>query len=157
MSRDFEIDRNSLREIYRNTVEIQWKHIEIQLYIYRISIVFQCISKLSIFSLIAVLLIGCAQAKMGCAQAKDYVGVRHGNFTVGMKQRFGQGGEKKNYYAVDEDNVVAVGDNKEAIIRNLGYPDKVERSIDGYEVWVYDKEKVKLFLDKECLKEWRSI
>jgi hypothetical protein len=100
---------------------------------------------------------GCAQTKMGCAQAKDYVGVHHGSLTVGMKQRFGQGGNKKNYYVVDKDSVVAVGDNKEAIARNLGYPDKVERSIDGYEVWVYKERKVKLFLDKEYLKEWRNL
>jgi hypothetical protein len=132
---DFKIHRNYLRETHRNLLFL---------------------STLC-FLLSTIFMLGCAQAKMGCAQAKDYVGVHHGSLTVGMKQGFGQGGEKKNYYVVDKDSVVAIGDSKEAIIRTLSYPDKIERSIDGYEVWIYNGKKIKLFLDKEYLKGWSSL
>jgi hypothetical protein len=98
---------------------------------------------------------GCAQTKAGCAQAKNYVGVSHGHLNVGMKQHFGQGANKKNFYNIDKDTVIAVGDSKESVILSIGYPDKCERSLEGYEVWVYNAKRLKLFFDKEYLKEWR--
>ncbi|MDP2922318.1 MAG: hypothetical protein Q8O30_01160 [Candidatus Omnitrophota bacterium] len=109
------------------------------------------------FFLSALSIVGCVQTKAGCAQAKDYVGFHHGYLNVGMKQSFGQGGSKKNYYNVDKDTVITIGENKDDIIVDIGYPDKRERSLEGYEVWIYSEKKLKLFFDKKHLREWRNL
>lgn len=111
----------------------------------------------STFLLSIIFVTGCAQVKAGYSQARDYVGVHHGKVNVGLRQNFGQGLDKKNYYVINKDNIIAVGDSKEEVIKNAGYADKIERSIDGYEVWVYNQKKIKLFFDKEHLKEWSVL
>jgi hypothetical protein len=90
----------------------------------------------------------------GCTRVGDYVGASHGYVTLGMKQKFGDGGEKKNYYALDEMTIIAPGALKPDVREKLGLPDKVESNIEGYEIWIYESRNIKLFFEKEKFKEW---
>jgi hypothetical protein len=93
----------------------------------------------------------------GCTRVGDYVGASHGYVTLGMKQKFGNGGEKKNYYALDEMTIIAPGDFKPDVREKLGLPDKVESNIEGYEIWIYGDRNIKLFFEKEKFKEWAYL
>lgn len=90
----------------------------------------------------------------GCARVGDYVGTTHGYLTLGMKQKFGGGGEKKNYYALDEMTIISPGALKPDVREKLGLPDKIESNIEGYEIWIYNNRKIKLFFENEKFREW---
>jgi len=90
----------------------------------------------------------------GCAHVGDYVGTTHGYLTVGRKLKFGDGGEKKNYYILDDITVIAPGELKQAVREKIGLPDKVESNNEGYEIWVYEDRNIKLFFEKEKFREW---
>lgn len=93
----------------------------------------------------------------GCSSVDDYVGVTHGYLTVGMKQKFGDGGEKKNFYALDDMTIIAPGELKQTVWEKIGLPDKVESNNEGYEIWIYEERKIKLFFEKEKFREWAYL
>ncbi len=90
----------------------------------------------------------------GCARAGNFVGATHGYVTVGMKQKFGSGGEKESCYAIDNMTVIAPGELKRSVKEKIGSPDKVESTVEGYEVWIYKERNIKLFFEKEKFREW---
>jgi hypothetical protein len=93
----------------------------------------------------------------GCNDAGDYVGVTHGYLTLGMKQKFGEGGEKKKFYALSDTTVIAPGELKQAVCDKIGLPDKVQSNNEGYEIWIYEKRNIKLFFEKEKFREWAYL
>ncbi len=93
----------------------------------------------------------------GCSDVGDYVGVTHGYLTLGMKQKFGDGGEKKKIYALDDTTVIAPGEFKQAIREKIGLPDKVQSNNEGYEIWIYEERNIKLFFEKEKFREWAYL
>ncbi|MFA5007690.1 MAG: hypothetical protein WC546_00500 [Candidatus Omnitrophota bacterium] len=92
-----------------------------------------------------------------CAGAGDYVGATHGYLTVGMKRKFGDGGEKKNFYALDNTTVIAPGELKQTVREKIGLPDKIQSNNEGYEVWIYDSRNIKLFFEEEKFREWAYL
>jgi mannitol-1-phosphate/altronate dehydrogenase len=56
---------------------------------------------------------------------------------------------------VTEDGMAIIkGDSKDEIISKLGYADKKEVTIEGYECWIYEKTRLKLFFKGDHLREW---
>lgn len=90
----------------------------------------------------------------GCAHAGDYVGATHGYVTLGMKQGFGEGGDKKKYYIIDEMTIISPGDPKPSVKDKLGLPDEIKTNIEGYEIWTYKNRNIKFFFEKERFREW---
>lgn len=93
----------------------------------------------------------------GCAKADNYVGATHGYFTVGMKQGFGEGGEKKKFYALDDMDLIIPGALKQSVRNKIGLPDKIEMNNEGYEIWIYEERNIKLFFEGEKFKEWAYL
>ncbi|MBU2103025.1 MAG: hypothetical protein ABH865_08495 [Candidatus Omnitrophota bacterium] len=87
----------------------------------------------------------------------DYVGVRHGYVTGGIKQRFGVGADKKNYLVTDGDVVLIVNDTKKAVQAKLGLPDVMSKNIDGYDCWEYRERKLKLYFNEDSLRSWEVL
>lgn len=94
---------------------------------------------------------------LSCARAGEYAGVNHGYVTVGLKQRFGSGADKKKYHLTKEGAELIPGASKEIVRREIGAPDKIQSNNEGYEVWIYNERKLKLYFDKERLSEWNRI
>lgn len=92
-----------------------------------------------------------------CAGAGDYVGTTHGYLTLGMKQKFGEGGEKKKFYPFNDTNAIEPGEPKQAVKNKIGLPDKIETNNEGYEIWTYKERNVKLFFEKEKFREWAYL
>lgn len=93
----------------------------------------------------------------GCNDVGDYVGATHGYLTLGMKQKFGEGGEKKRFYTLDNTTVIAPGELKQAVCEKIGLPDKVQSNNEGYEIWIYEERNIKLFFEKEKFREWAYL
>ena len=93
----------------------------------------------------------------GCVQMRDYTGVRDGFFGLDVKKGFGEGAEEKDYYRVSADTAVIVRETKNQVKTKLGLPDSIGRNLEGYECWVYEKHKLKLFFEGDYLKEWEEF
>ncbi len=91
---------------------------------------------------------------LGCAEMRDYTGVRGGSFVLDIKRGFDEGGEKKDYCLLKEGISLVVGDTKNEIISNLGLPDMIENTLEGYEKWVYGGGKINLFFNDYRLADW---
>ena len=93
----------------------------------------------------------------GCVQMRDYTGTREGAAGLDVKNRFGAGLEKKDYYVVKDGDGIVIGDNKDEVIAMLGLPDQVNTTLEGYEYWTYDKRSLKLFFSQDRLREWEEF
>ncbi len=93
----------------------------------------------------------------GCAQVRDYVGVKEGAFGLNLRSGFDQGADRKDYYLTEEGDCLVIGDTKDEITALVGAPDKIKTTLEGYEEWVYEDEKVKLFFGDERLKGFSRI
>ncbi len=92
-----------------------------------------------------------------CVEMRDYTGVRDGAFGLDIKKGFDQGKDKKDYCLFDDGSFVVLGDKKTEVTQNIGLPDKVESTFEGYESWTYKERKVKLIFDQERLKGWEFL
>jgi hypothetical protein len=107
--------------------------------------------------LVNVLLAVSVFSLVGCIKAKDYAGSQRGFVTLGVKQSFGEGAATKNYYLTPDGIEINVNDTKSNIMAKFGSPDSIEKDIDGYEGWTYKERKLKLFFDKDYLKNWSIL
>lgn len=93
----------------------------------------------------------------GCTNVADHAGTTHGYLTVGMNQHFGDGGEKKDYYTLDEMTLIVPGDLKPSVREKLGLPDEVKSNNEGYEIWIYKDRNIELFFEDEKFREWAYL
>lgn len=94
---------------------------------------------------------------VGCVQMRDYTGIREGAFGLDMQKGFGEGGNKKDYYILKNGNSLIIGDSKNEVIAKNGIPDQVKKTIEGYESWLYESEKINLLFKGERLNDWYLI
>ncbi len=93
----------------------------------------------------------------GCVKMRDYVGVRDGAFGVDLQTGLGTGADKKDYYMINEDTAIILGDTKNEIIQKMGLPSEVGTTLEGYETWSYAEEKIELIFKGDRLGGWTSI
>jgi hypothetical protein len=90
----------------------------------------------------------------GCAQMRDYTGVRDGAFGIDVKTGFDQGVDKKDYYLISEEVALIAGDTKNQVIFKIGLPDNTDIGLDGYEQWFYEARGLVLFFRDDRLRGW---
>ena len=93
----------------------------------------------------------------GCVQMRDYTGVRDGAAGLDIKNQFGPGQSTKDYYVVSAGDGIVVGDTKDEVIAQLGLPDEVSTTLEGYEVWIYKTRSLKLFFSGDRFREWQEF
>ncbi|MFA7676776.1 MAG: hypothetical protein WCY34_01245 [Candidatus Omnitrophota bacterium] len=96
-------------------------------------------------------------ALSGCVQMRDCTGTREGAFGLDIKTGFDEGADKKDYHIVDEDTILIIGDTKNEIISKVGLPDRVHTTLEGYEIWIYEDERVELLFKENNVKSWRKL
>jgi len=99
----------------------------------------------------------CLVVLAGCVQMRDYTGIKEGAFGLDMQKGFGEGGNKKDYLILENGNSLIIGDSKNEVIAKIGIPDQVKTTIEGYESWVYESEKITLLFKGERLNDWHLI
>jgi hypothetical protein len=85
---------------------------------------------------------------------RDYTYRCNGSFGLRYKKGFGQGVEEKDYYITRDGVSLIYCDTKSEVLKKIGSPDKIDKSISGEEVWDYQDRKLKLFFQEDFLKEW---
>ena len=90
----------------------------------------------------------------GCVQMRDYTGIREGAFGLDVNKGFDQGVDKKDYYLINEDVALIVGDSKDEVIFKIGLPDSIKMELDGHESWIYKERKIDLFFSDGRLRSW---
>ncbi len=93
----------------------------------------------------------------GCVQMRDYTGVKDGAAGLDIKNQFGTGESTKDYYVVRGGEGIVVGDTKDEVIGQLGLPDQVTTTVEGYETWIYKSRNLRLFFSGERFKEWQEF
>ncbi len=93
----------------------------------------------------------------GCVKLRDYTGIREGAFGLDIKKGFGEGGEKKDYCVFEDGADLVIGDKKSEVTLKIGLPDKVESTLEGYESWLYESRKIKLYFKGERLEGWNFL
>ncbi|MBU1113475.1 MAG: hypothetical protein KKH93_06365 [Candidatus Omnitrophica bacterium] len=94
---------------------------------------------------------------IGCVQMRDYTGVRDGAAGLDIKNQFGPGESTKDYYVVDAGDGIVIGDTKDEVIAQLGLPDEVATTLEGYETWIYKARSLKLFFSGDRFREWQEF
>ena len=92
-----------------------------------------------------------------CVQMRDYTGTRDGAFGLEKTKRFGKGDASKDYYVVSGGEGLVKNDTKDEVFIKMGTPDKIETSVEGYELWFYEARKVKLVFESDSLLKWMAI
>ncbi|MBP7088962.1 MAG: hypothetical protein KBB01_06690 [Candidatus Omnitrophica bacterium] len=93
----------------------------------------------------------------GCVKLRDYTGVKGGAFGLDIERKFGSGTDKKDYYQLENGEVIIIGDTKKEVIMKIGLPAKIEKTLDGYEKWVYESKEIELFFKGKRLYDWDSF
>jgi len=90
----------------------------------------------------------------GCVKLRDYTGVKGGAFGLDVEKTFGTGITKKDYYQLENGEVIIIGDTKKEVIIKMGLPIEIEKTLDGDEKWVYDDKGIDLFFKGKRLYGW---
>lgn len=106
-----------------------------------------------IWNLLFVILI----ASVGCTSLRGYVSGERGFLSARVKQAWGEGEAVHEYYITREKYIVNVGDSNERIHDLLGFPDAMEQTLEGYEIWFYKNRNLKLYFDDGCLKSIKPL
>jgi len=91
---------------------------------------------------------------LGCAEMRDYTGIRNGSFGLDIQRGFDEGGVKKDYCLLKEGVDLVARDTKDEVVSKLGFPDKIGNTLDGCEKWVYEGDKISLFFKEHRLTSW---
>lgn len=94
---------------------------------------------------------------ISCAQMRDYVADKDDIAGVGIKTGFDEGVDKKDYYMVDKRTSIILRDTKNEVISKIGMPTKREKTLEGYDCWIYEDKKIKLFFEGEYLNRWEEF
>ncbi|UCC95973.1 MAG: hypothetical protein JSW40_04285 [Candidatus Omnitrophota bacterium] len=89
-----------------------------------------------------------------CVEMRDYVGAREGFFGLDVKTRFGEGAERKDYYVTEDGVGIVQHDSKNEIISKMGSPDSIETTLEGYECWIYEEDRLQLIFKGDYLHDW---
>ncbi|MDD5070019.1 MAG: hypothetical protein PHV17_04760 [Candidatus Omnitrophica bacterium] len=100
---------------------------------------------------------GLAMIFSSCVQLRDYTGARDGAFGLERTKRIGKGVASKDYYVVSGGEGIVKNDTKDEVFTKMGTPDKIETSVEGYELWFYEERKVKLTFENDALLKWTAI
>jgi hypothetical protein len=86
---------------------------------------------------------------------RDCTGARRGAFCLLRDNKFGEGGEGKDYHIISDEIYLSRGDTQNEIIAKIGLPDSQEATKDGYEIWRYKSHSLELYFESGRLKFWR--
>jgi len=88
----------------------------------------------------------------GCVSLRGYLSQNRGRVVLRVKKPFGEGYLKKDYYLTQQGTFINLNDNKERVIRALGLPDKVTHSLEGYYIWIYKSERLKVYFQGDYVR-----
>lgn len=95
---------------------------------------------------------------LGCVKMRDYTYKDDRSFGIRVKQEMGEGYEEsRDYYAADDGVYFVVRDTKDEIVKKMGSPDAREKTVEGYDCWVYENRKLMLYFDGDYLERWEEI
>ncbi|UCD15916.1 MAG: hypothetical protein JSV34_02385 [Candidatus Omnitrophota bacterium] len=107
---------------------------------------------------IKISVIVCLAVLTGCVGLRDYTFRKNGAVGLRLKQEIGEGLKEGKDYYVDRDGVYfVIHDTKDEILKKFGLPDKREKTVEGYDCWVYNSRKLKLFFKEDYLEDWQEI
>lgn len=92
----------------------------------------------------------------GCVKMRDYTYNKDGYFGLKVKKEIGQGGEVKDYYVTEDGIGLVVLDTKSEVTKKIGLPDNVEKTLEGYDCWIYESKGLKLFFNGDYLASWKE-
>lgn len=99
---------------------------------------------------ILVLLIGIFF--MGCTKLRGYVARDKGFVSLRVKKLFGQGEEIKEFYVSSNGAIINIHDTQDRVFSVLGRPDRIESIWEGYQIWVYGNERLKIYFEDGYVK-----
>ncbi len=92
-----------------------------------------------------------------CVKARDYVCSDDGYVKVDFSMPFGSGTQSKDYLLVDECIIINYNDTKNIVKNQLGTPDFVGTTLEGYEIWRYLDKKVEIYFKNKYVTGWQEI
>ncbi|MBU1122577.1 MAG: hypothetical protein ABIH71_03245 [Candidatus Omnitrophota bacterium] len=100
----------------------------------------------------------CFVGSVGCVKMRDYTYRENGSCGLRVKQEMGEGyQEGRDYYSANDGLYFIVRDTKDEIVKKMGLPDKREKTVEGYDCWVYKSRKLMLFFKDDYLESWEEI
>lgn len=94
---------------------------------------------------------------VSCVESRDYLGAKEGAVGLDIKKDFGRGQTVKDYFVTEDRIGIIKNDTKNEIIAKLGYPTNISTTLDGYDLWVYEKRGLELFFNGDYLDGWKKI
>jgi len=76
---------------------------------------------------------------------RSYVSAEKGFINLRLKKQFGEGKQLQEYF-ITRDKIINKGDNVSYLVKILGYPDEVNISLSGYNIWAYKKKNVTFYI-----------
>lgn len=93
---------------------------------------------------------------LGCVRSRDYVSVDKGAVRLSVVVPLGTGINSKDYLVVDK-VVIDKGDSSRVVKRKLGSPSYVGMTLEGYQFYRYDEQRLEIYFDDNRVIGWTQL